>query len=199
MSSERQRSIRMGYDGWNDEEILTKIQAGEKKALDYLMNRYKTLVYSKTKTLYLIGADKEDLVQEGMIGLYKAILNFKKERGVTFYSFAELCISRQMYSAIKRSNTKKNQPLNDYLSMDTLTSAINPSPEETFIDKETIARMKQQLSTLLSPLEQQVLQLYLKEMNYIQIAKVLRKKPKTVDNALQRIKRKLEIYCKIMD
>ena len=104
-----------------------------------------------------------------------------------------------MYSAIKRSNTKKNQPLNDYLSMDTLTSAINPSPEETFIDKETIARMKQQLSTLLSPLEQQVLQLYLKEMNYIQIAKVLRKKPKTVDNALQRIKRKLEIYCKIMD
>ena len=105
-----------------------------------------------------------------MIGLYKAILNFKKERGVTFYSFAELCISRQMYSAIKRSNTKKNQPLNDYLSMDTLTSAINPSPEETFIDKETIARMKQQLSTLLSPLEQQVLQLYLKEMNYIQIA-----------------------------
>ncbi len=199
MSSERQRSIRMGYDGWNDEEILTKIQAGEKEALDYLMNRYKTLVYSKTKTLYLIGADKEDLVQEGMIGLYKAILNFKKERGVTFYSFAELCISRQMYSAIKRSNTKKNQPLNDYLSMDTLTSAINPSPEETFIDKETIARMKQQLSTLLSPLEQQVLQLYLKEMNYIQIAKVLRKKPKTVDNALQRIKRKLEIYCKIMD
>ncbi len=199
MSSERQRSIRMGYDGWNDEEILTKIQAGEKEALDYLMNRYKTLVYSKTKTLYLIGADKEDLVQEGMIGLYKAILNFKKERGVTFYSFAELCISRQMYSAIKRSNTKNNQPLNDYLSMDTLTSAINPSPEETFIDKETIARMKQQLSTLLSPLEQQVLQLYLKEMNYIQIAKVLRKKPKTVDNALQRIKRKLEIYCKIMD
>ena len=81
----------MGYDGWNDEEILTKIQAGEKEALDYLMNRYKTLVYSKTKTLYLIGADKEDLVQEGMIGLYKAILNFKKERGVTFYSFAELC------------------------------------------------------------------------------------------------------------
>lgn len=189
----------MGYDGWNDEEILTKIQAGEKEALDYLMNRYKTLVYSKTKTLYLIGADKEDLVQEGMIGLYKAILNFKKERGVTFYSFAELCISRQMYSAIKRSNTKKNQPLNDYLSMDTLTSAINPSPEETFIDKETIARMKQQLSTLLSPLEQQVLQLYLKEMNYIQIANVLKKKPKTVDNALQRIKRKLEIYCKIMD
>lgn len=191
----------MRYDSWNDEEILTQIQAGEKEALDYLMNRYKALVYSKAKALYLIGADKEDLIQEGMIGLYKAILDFKKERKVTFYLFAELCISRQMYSAIKHFNTKKNQPLNESLSIDDALTccAVNPSPEEALINRETADGMKKRLNTLLSPFEQEVLQLYLKEMNYVRIAKILEKKPKTIDNALQRIKRKMAVCYKMVE
>lgn len=186
----------MRYDGWNDEELLKQIDLGDKEAMEYLMDRYKNLVRSKVKTLYLMGGDKEDLIQEGMIGLYKAIRDFKKERKVTFYSFAELCISRQIYTAIKHSNTLKNQPLNNYLSMDALNSASNPGPEETIIDRENAEGMRRLINSLLSPLEQEVLRLYLQGMNYVRIAQVLEREPKTVDNALQRIKRKLAVCCR---
>lgn len=186
----------MRYDGWNDEELLKQIDLGDKEAMEYLMDRYKNLVRSKVKTLYLMGGDKEDLIQEGMIGLYKAIRDFKKERKVTFYSFAELCISRQIYTAIKHSNTLKNQPLNNYLSMDALNSASNPGPEETIIDRENAEGMRRLMNSLLSPLEQEVLRLYLQGMNYVRIAQVLEREPKTVDNALQRIKRKLAVCCR---
>lgn len=186
----------MRYDGWNDEELLKQIDLGDKEAMEYLMDRYKNLVRSKVKTLYLMGGDKEDLIQEGMIGLYKAIRDFKKERKVTFYSFAELCISRQIYTAIKHSNTLKNQPLNNYLSMDALNSASNPGPEETIIDRENAEGMRRLINSLLSPLEQEVLRLYLQGMNYVRIAQVMEREPKTVDNALQRIKRKLAVCCR---
>lgn len=186
----------MRYDGWNDEELLKQIDLGDKEAMEYLMDRYKNLVRSKVKTLYLMGGDKEDLIQEGMIGLYKAIRDFKKECKVTFYSFAELCISRQIYTAIKHSNTLKNQPLNNYLSMDALNSASNPGPEETIIDRENAEGMRRLINSLLSPLEQEVLRLYLQGMNYVRIAQVLEREPKTVDNALQRIKRKLAVCCR---
>lgn len=199
----------MRYDGLTDEEILTCIETGEKAAIDYLMDKYKDVVRKKAKALYLIGGDKEDLIQEGMIGLYKAMRDFQKDKGISFFSFADLCISRQMYTAIKHSNTKKNQPLNNYISIDisddiesnekkdftilsdTLLQDQSLGPEETFIDQETVTYIRNQLNSVLSPMEQEVLSLYLKNKNYTDIAEILKKEPKAVDNALQRIKKKL--------
>lgn len=190
-----------------DEELLTDAMAGSTDAMDFLMNKYKNLVRGKARTLFLVGADKEDLIQEGMIGLYKAIRDFNPEKEASFRSFAELCVTRQMYTAIKISNTKKNQPLNNYISFDAmalpeetegtlddilLTEAEKISnPEQLVIDKENASVLEYTLVGRLSKMERQVLAFYLKDYNYHQIAEALHKEPKAIDNALQRIKKKL--------
>lgn len=195
------------YEAETDEALVELILAGDAGAMDFLMNKYKNLVRSRARTLFLVGADKEDLIQEGMIGLYKAIRDFKGEKNVSFQSFAELCINRQMYSAIKGSNTKKNQPLNNYISIDSMEGSEgqenqvqqllginfekNKNPEQLVLDKEAANVLEYTLVGHLSELEKQVLQFYMKDYNYSQIAAALGKEPKAVDNALQRIKKKL--------
>ena len=195
------------YEAETDEVLVEWILAGDSGAMDYLLNKYKNLVRSRARTLFLVGADKEDLIQEGMIGLYKAIRDFDVSKNVSFHNFAELCIHRQMYSAIKGSNTKKNQPLNNYISIDSmevsedrenpleqllgLNFEKNKNPEQLVFDKEAANVLEYTLVGHLSDLEKQVLQFYMKDMNYNQIAAALGKEPKAVDNALQRIKKKL--------
>ena len=195
------------YLGKTDEQLVEEIMAGNTDAMDFLMDKYKNLVRGKAKTLFLIGADKEDLIQEGMIGLYKAIRDFNPEKEASFRHFAELCISRQMYSAIKSSNTKKNQPLNNYVSFDTMVTQDGvdgpvenmlgveaekiSNPEQMVIDKESASVLEYTLVGQLSKMEREVLFYYLRDYNYNQIATALSKEPKAVDNALQRIKKKL--------
>ena len=195
------------YEAENDENLVKQILAGDSEAMDYLMNKYKNLVRSRARTLFLVGADKEDLIQEGMIGLYKAIRDYDVTKQASFQSFAELCITRQMYSAIKGSNTKKNQPLNNYISIDSMEVSEdrenpieqllginfekNKNPEQLVIDKESADVLEYTLVGHLSEMEKQVLSFYMKDMNYSQIAAALGKEPKAVDNALQRIKKKL--------
>lgn len=203
------------YEDILDEEIVMLIREGDTLAMDYLIGKYKNLVRKKAKALYLIGGDHEDLIQEGMIGLYKAIRDFQMEKEASFLTFADLCISRQIYTAIKSSNTKKNQPLNNYISIDssnynddtdatdyavsfieTLAHARSMNPEEMFIDKENTSLLEKELYERLSKLEKQILNLYLHDYNYNKIAEILDKDPKSVDNALQRIRKKLNQILK---
>ncbi len=195
------------YEKLADEELIVRISSGDVQATDFLMNKYKNLVRQKARTLFLVGADKEDLIQEGMIGLYKAVRDFKQEKETSFRHFAELCITRQMYSAIKSSNTKKNLPLNNYVSFDTMAASEAGedgqeglhelifekmcNPEELIIDKETADVLEYTLVGHLSKLEKEVLYYYMQDYNYSQIASVLGKETKAVDNAIQRIKKKL--------
>ena len=195
------------YEDFTDENLVEQILSGDSGAMDYLMNKYKNMVRSRARTLFLVGADKEDLIQEGMIGLYKAIRDYNVTKQVSFQNFAELCITRQMYSAIKGSNTKKNQPLNNYISIDSMEVSEdrenpieqllginfekNKNPEQLVIDKESADVLEYTLVGHLSEMEKQVLTFYMKDMNYSQIAAALGKEPKAVDNALQRIKKKL--------
>ncbi len=195
------------FEHKTDEELIEETMAGNSDAMDFLMEKYKNLVRSKAKTLFLVGADKEDLIQEGMIGLYKAIRDFRRDKDASFRSFAELCINRQMYTAIKSSNTKKNQPLNNYISFDSIVKnggAEEPvedmlgveaekisNPEQMVIDKESASVLEYTLVGRLSKMEREVLFYYLRDYNYNQIAEALSKEPKAVDNALQRIKKKL--------
>lgn len=197
------------YDEESDENLVKLTREGDHDAMEFLMNKYKNIVRSRARTLFLVGADKEDLIQEGMIGLYKAIRDYTGEKEVSFQYFAELCINRQMYSAIKGSNTKKNQPLNNYISIDSMQGMDgqenpaehffgtyfekNNNPEQLVIDKETANVLEYTLVGQLSNMEREVLMYYMKDYNYNQIAKALGKEPKAVDNALQRIKKKLTL------
>ncbi len=197
------------YDTMTDEEIVDRIQSGDQPAIDYLMEKYKYLVRSKAKALFLIGGDRDDLIQEGMIGLYKAIRDYQPDKDNSFFNFADLCVSRQIYSAIKASNRKKNIPLNTYISLyapvygengdmedkESLVDIIHQkyisNPEELVIDKENTSMIEYELVRRLSDLEKQVLGLYMQDLKYMQIAEVLGREPKTIDNALTRIKTKL--------
>ena len=197
------------YEAISDEEIIIRIQEGDQSAMDYLLEKYKYLVRNKAKALYLIGGDKDDLIQEGMIGLYKAIRDYDMDRQNSFFNFADLCVSRQIYSAIKASNRKKNLPLNTYISIytpvygesgdndekealvDIMYQKNVSNPEELVIDKENTSMIEYELVRRLSDLERQVLSLYMQDIKYVQIAEVLGKEPKTIDNALTRIKTKL--------
>ena len=203
------------FEQMSDEALVDAIIGGDSGAMDFLMNKYKNLVRSRARTLFLVGADKEDLIQEGMIGLYKAIRDFDAEKQASFRGFAELCITRQMYSAIKGSNTQKNQPLNNYISIDSMEVAEdrenlleqllginfekNKNPEQLVLDKEAADVLSYTLVGHLSEMEKQVLQFYMKDMNYSQIAAALGKEPKAVDNALQRIKKKLSQVLKELE
>ncbi len=201
-------------DALSDEDIITLIRNNDPDAMDYMLNRYKNLVRKKAKALYLIGGDKDDLIQEGMIGLYKAIRDYNPDKDNSFHNFADLCISRQIYSAIKASNRKKNLPLNTYVSLYTPAYGENAdleekeslvdlmyenkisNPEELVIDKESTNMLEYELVRHLSQFEKDVLDLYLFDFSYLQIADKLKKEPKSIDNALQRIKLKLNKVLK---
>jgi RNA polymerase sporulation-specific sigma factor len=186
----------MQYDTFSDEELIGKLRQGENDITDYILEKYKPLVRKCANAVYLIGGETEDLIQEGMIGLFKAIRDFRTEREVSFFSFAKLCINRQLYSAIEASNRKKNMPLNSYISLSEQgTDLLHPlaeSPEQLVIRQELMEEYKKRLAGMLSGMEHQVLDLYLEGDNYTQIAERLGKTPKSIDNALQRIRQKIK-------
>lgn len=195
------------YEDKKDEELIASLRAGDIQIVDYLMEKYKNLVRKKAKAMYLLGGDNDDLIQEGMIGLFKAIRDYQKEKETSFFSFAELCITRQMYSAVQASRRKKHIPLNSYVSLnessyeeeegmtfsEVLESISVLSPEEELIDRESVQDIEEKIEKNLSRFEQEVLNLYLTGLNYQQIAKLLNKPVKSTDNALQRAKNKLSV------
>jgi len=194
------------YDSMTDEQLIRKLRAGETAITDYIMDKYKYVVRKKAKAMYLLGGENDDLIQEGMIGLFKAVRDYNENQETSFYSFADLCISRQMYTAIKLSQRQKHMPLNSYVSLysqgddfeedkktpliDQLKTSKDNNPEELFLDKEYFAMMEQELKNRLSDLESRVLHLHLMGEDYRSIARLLDKSPKSIDNALQRIKQK---------
>lgn len=201
------------YRACSDEEILVYIKNGDLLAMDYLLEKYKYMVRKKAKVLFLMGGDREDLIQEGMIGLYKAIRDFEEEKESKFSTFAELCISRQIYSAIKTSNRKKNLPLNTYVSfyapvngeqeeahplamIDRIKTVYNSNPEEMVIDKERTNMIEYEIEQRLSSFEREVIRLHIAGMKYTEIAGILQRNPKSIDNALQRIKNKISVIKK---
>lgn len=196
------------YDRMTDEQLLCDYKNGNQEIMDYLMVKYKSMVRKKARAMYLLGGENEDLIQEGMIGLLKAVRDFDVTQKTSFSSFAELCVSRQMYSAIEASNRKKHLPLNSYVSLyedseevgegrslpliDTIESSKENDPEVLYFGKEYTEAFAEQLKELLSPLENHVLYLHLMGTDYRTIAELLGKSPKSVDNALQRIKTKAQ-------
>ena len=196
------------YDRMTDEQLLCDYKNGNQEIMDYLMVKYKSMVRKKARAMYLLGGENEDLIQEGMIGLIKAVRDFDVTQKTSFSSFAEICVSRQMYSAIEASNRKKHLPLNSYISLyedseqegegrslpliDTIESSKENDPEVLYFGKEYTEAFAEQLKELLSPLENHVLYLHLMGTDYRTIAELLGKSPKSVDNALQRIKTKAQ-------
>ena len=189
-------------ENYTDEELVLKIQEGNKTLTDYLLEKYKPLVRKKTNAMYLIGGEPEDLIQEGMIGLFKAIRDYRAEKESSFFHFAVLCISRQLYSALEASNRKKHIPLNSYISLsmqenedgqiqEDFLFAVTESPEQQVIEREIWEDFKKNLTGNLSKMENQVLILYLDGHHYIKIAEIMGKSPKSIDNALQRIRQKV--------
>ena len=193
-----------------DEMIIGRIHKGDDLALEFLINKYKSIVKKKARTYFLIGADNDDIIQEGMIGLYKAIRDYKDDRQTSFKSFAELCITRQIISAVKASTRQKHVPLNSYISLDKpvfenedkeylierVSSNNSNNPEDLLIDKENVMRIEYELDKRLSDLEKEVLALYLDGYSYVRISEKLDKTVKSIDNTIQRIKKKLEQLLK---
>ncbi|WP_432792306.1 RNA polymerase sporulation sigma factor SigH [Peptacetobacter hiranonis] len=187
-------------------EVVKRAANGDRMALEYIMAKYKNFVRVKAKSYFLIGADREDIIQEGMIGLYKAIRDFDETKAHSFRSFAEVCITRQIITAIKTATRQKHIPLNTYVSLskpiydeesertllDIITASMVTNPEELIISKEELKNIEDKINKLLSELEQEVLGLYLNGKSYQEIADIIGKEPKSIDNALQRVKRKLE-------
>ena len=189
----------------SDEELIVRLRDGEEQITDYIMDKYKNLVRSKAGSMYILGGDRDDLIQEGMIGLFKAIRDYDSGRDASFFTFAELCISRQMYSAVQAAGRKKHIPLNTYISLyqtgehgeeekkilDILAdNGLNP--EDLVIDRENVESLEKQIDKELSNFEKQVFELYMTGMSYSQIAKVLGRDDKSTDNALQRLKAKIK-------
>lgn len=192
------------YETFTDEQLIRNLRQGEKEIMDYLMEKYKNLVRKEAKAMYLLGGENDDLIQEGMIGLFKAVQDYDTEQNVSFYSFAKLCVRRQMYSAIEASRRKKHIPLNSYVSLyeeaeegkngrvlDMIEAGEESNPEQAMISKEYMQKLENELEESLSELERRVLYLHLLGTDYKTIAKLIDKSPKTVDNALQRIKVKV--------
>ena len=201
------------YKDYRDEELVRIAQAGDDAVRDYLLDKYKSLVRAKSRAYFLIGADSEDIIQEGMIGLYKAVRDFNGEKNTSFRSFAELCVNRQMITAIKAATRQKHQPLNSYISlnkpvyedeteqtyMDLLQEGALLNPETLLIGQENRNFLEDQLVKHLSGFETRVLMLYLQGRSYFEIARTLKKPEKSIDNALQRIKKKLERFLEEKD
>ncbi len=196
----------MEFQNKLDEEVVDEAKKGNSRAQDYLISKYENFVKAKAKSYFLIGADKEDIYQEGMIGLYKAIRDFKSDRLTSFKAFAELCITRQIITAIKTATRQKHIPLNTYISLnkpiyeeesdrtliDVLSGLKITNPEELIIGKEQLKHIEGEMAKVLSDLEMEVLQSYLDGKSYQEIACDLDRQAKSIDNALQRVKRKLE-------
>lgn len=185
------------YKDEKDEDLLRRLRSGESEIADYLVDKYKYLVRQKARPLYLAGGDQEDLIQEGMLGLFKAIQGYQEDKETAFSTFAALCIDRQMYSAISMSQRQKHQPLNSFVSLSEPVSEQElrlideETPEVIMIIRESVDRMHEKIREILSPFEYQVLELYLKGYGYQQIAQQMEKSPKAIDNALQRIRTKV--------
>ncbi len=198
------------YRNLTDEQLIDRLRGeddADGKIMDYILDKYKPLVRKKANAVFLIGGETDDLIQEGMIGLFKAIRDYDGTKEASFFHFAELCISRQLYKAVEASNRKKHAPLNSYISFysetgergpslaETLTAEGAADPEQLVIDRENVQAFWDTVKKRLSKLEREVLDEYLAGQNYRQIAKKLGKPPKTVDNALQRIKTKILSIC----
>lgn len=194
------------YTQNTDEELILRLRDGEMQIMDYIMEKYKNLVRNKAGSMFILGADKEDLIQEGMIGLFKAIRDYDCGRDACFFTFAELCISRQMYSAVQAAGRMKHIPLNSYISLYgnstgkeeekggsvlEILADYGLNPENMIIDRENVEQLEKQIERELSTFEKQVLDLHLTGMRYTQIAKVLGKDEKSTDNAMQRLKGKI--------
>lgn len=194
------------YEVLTDEELIVILRDGDREVTDFIMEKYKNLVRKKAKSMYILGGDGEDLIQEGMIGLFKAIRDYDLGRDASFATFADLCVSRQMYTAVQAARREKHAPLNSYISLysniketgedvellNALALKEELSPEDLLIDKENVEDLVRQIEKELSGFEKQVLDLYLTGMGYVQIAKVLGKDEKSTDNALSRIKGKVK-------
>ena len=195
--------MKRQYDAFTDEELIEQLRVGDSGVMDFLMEKYKYLVRKKANAVFLLGGDTDDLVQEGMIGLFKAVQDFDNSKSSFFY-FAELCISRQIYHAIEAAGRKKHGPLNAYvslseeakdsdnLSLEESMTVREENPEQILIDRESVDVFLESIHTTLSPMENIVLDAYLDGWNYRQIAEKMGKTEKSIDNALQRIKTKVQ-------
>lgn len=198
--------MKEDYRQYSDEELLQRLRDGESSITDYIMDKYKGLVRNKARSMYILGADNDDLIQEGMIGLFKALRDYDSGRDASFATFADLCVSRQVYTAVQASRRQKHIPLNTYVSLSggqspdseegemagVLAARFEQSPEDLVIDRENVDRLEKIIAKELSAFEKQVLDLYLTGMGYQQIARVLGRDEKSTDNALQRLKNKLK-------
>ncbi|MBE5823748.1 MAG: sigma-70 family RNA polymerase sigma factor [Butyrivibrio sp.] len=201
------------FDSMDDEQLIIQIHdGGNNEIVDYIMNKYKDLVRKKAASMYILGADRDDLIQEGMIGLFKAVRDYDAGRDASFSTFADLCISRQMYSAIKSLSRKKHMPLNSYISIyasredsdqgsdisleEILESDSKLIPEQYVLDQENLKILEENIDKDLSELERQVLDLYITGMTIKKIAGVLGRDEKSTDNAMQRVRAKLKKYLK---
>jgi RNA polymerase sporulation-specific sigma factor len=198
---------REKYANLSDEELIAVIRDGDKEAMDILMDKYKDMVLGKARSMFILGGDADDLIQEGMLGLFKAVRDYDCGRDASFRTFAQLCVNRQLYTAIKASNRKKHLPLNSAISLsqpvgengeegseevlaDYLEADNSTNPEEYMIGREESDRFEEMIEKELSPFEKQVLELHLTGMGYVEIAHVLNRDEKSADNALQRIRTK---------
>ncbi len=205
--------MEFNFETMTDEQVVRLAQEGEGRnrsdaALEYLLNKYKNFVRTKARSYFLIGADHEDIVQEGMIGLYKAIRDFREDKLSSFRAFAELCVTRQIITAIKTATRQKHIPLNSYVSLnrpifdedsdrtllDVITEEAPSNPEEMLIDREDYTSIEGRIASMLSGLEKEVLEEYMDGKSYVEIAENMGRHVKSIDNALQRIKRKLIRY-----
>lgn len=197
-------------DAMPEEQVVSKAREGDVGAQEFLIRQYKNYVRLKAKSYFLIGADKEDIIQEGMIGLFKAIRDFRSDKSPSFKAFAELCITRQMITAVKAATRQKHMPLNSYVSLDqpvndddseqtlfdVVASDFSNDPAQLLISRESVEAIESKMRELLSDFELKVLHLHIDGRDYLEIAKDLDRHAKSIDNALQRIKRKLERYLR---
>jgi len=202
------RQLYVSYVDMSDEEIVELAQLGNQFAIEFLVDKYKNFVRAKARAYFLIGADREDIIQEGMIGLFKAVRDYNGEKLTSFRAFAELCITRQIITAIKTATRQKHIPLNSYVSLnkpvydeesdrtliDIITTNKITNPEEIIISREEFVYIEKKMGEILSSLEWKVLMAYLEGKSYQEIAQELKRHVKSIDNALQRVKRKLEKY-----
>ena len=201
------------YEAASDEELVLWYRQGERQAADFIINKYKKLILKKAGSMYLLGGDRDDLIQEGMLGIFKAVRDYDYDKNVNFFTFADLCISRQMYTAVQASNRKKHIPLNTYVSLyghflgeeegkegeilfNSVFAERERSPEDMIIEQESMEQIESAIAGELSKFETEVLKLYLAGANYVEIAGILGREEKSVDNALQRIKSKVRKLVK---
>lgn len=194
------------FASFSDENLAVLAQQGDDKALDFLLSKYRVFVRNKSLSYFIIGADRDDIIQEGMIGLFKAVRDFSTERSVTFKTFADVCVTRQILTAVKNASRQKHAPLNFYVSLnkpvfeddddsslgDIVACENNSNPEQIVINKENADKLGSEMNRILSQFELLVLSLYLQGHSYVNIAKAIGKDSKSIDNALQRIKKKFE-------